>query len=134
MASRIEDYGLIGNMRTAAIVSRSGSIDWLCVPRFDSDAVFASLVGYDEHGCWAVRPAAKLRETRQRYRDDTLILETELVCESGVVRIIDFMPIAPADGGARCDLVRIIEGVDGEVPVEISLIARFGYGKDTPWI
>jgi GH15 family glucan-1,4-alpha-glucosidase len=84
MASRIEDYGLIGNARTAALVSRSGSIDWLCAPRFDSDAFLAALVGYDEHGTWSIRPTMRRRETRQRYRDDTMILETEFVCEGGV--------------------------------------------------
>src|SRR3954447_14288172 len=111
MASRIEDYGLIGNTRTAALVSRSGSIDWLCAPRFDSDACFAALVGYDEHGRWALRPTVPVRQTRQRYRGDTLVLETELVCDEGVVRFIDFMPV----GGERCDIVRILEGVEGEV-------------------
>ena len=93
MASRIEDYGLIGNTLTAALVSRSGSIDWLCAPRFDSDACFAALVGYDEHGRWGIRPTVRIRETRQRYRDDTLVLETEFVCDGGAVRIVDFMPI-----------------------------------------
>src|SRR5215831_6889791 len=93
MASKIEDYGLIGNTFTCALVSRTGSIDWLCAPRFDSDACFAALVGYDEHGRWALRPAARVNETRQRYRDDTMVLETELVCDGGVVRIVDFMPM-----------------------------------------
>jgi GH15 family glucan-1,4-alpha-glucosidase len=93
MASRIEDYGLIGNTRTAALVSRSGSIDWLCVPRFDSDACLAALIGYDEHGAWSLRPTVPIRETRQRYRDETLILETEFVCDGGAVRITDFMPV-----------------------------------------
>ena len=103
MASRIEDYGLIGNTRTAALVSKTGSIDWLCVPRFDSDACFSALVGYDEHGCWSLRPSVPTREVRQRYRDETLILETEMVCDGGVVRITDFMPI---DGEHdRCDVV-----------------------------
>src|SRR3954467_13653680 len=103
MASRIEDYGLIGNMRTSALVSRSGDVDWLCAPRFDSDACFAALVGYDEHGRWGLRPTVPVRETRQRYQEDTLILETELVCAEGVVRFTDFMPV----GGERCDILRI---------------------------
>src|SRR5215813_13497774 len=111
MASRIENYGLIGNTRTAALVSRSGSIDWLCGPRFDSDAFFAGLVGYDEHGSWALRPTAAVRESRQRYRDETMILETEFVCDGGAVRITDFMPL----GEDRCDVVRIVEGLEGEV-------------------
>ena len=93
MASKIEDYGMIGNTITCALVSRSGSIDWFCAPRFDSDACFTALVGYDEHGRWSVRPAARVRETRQRYRDDSMVLETEFVCDGGVVRIVDFMPM-----------------------------------------
>src|SRR5437899_1823178 len=105
MSSKIEDYGLIGNMQTAALVSRQGSIDWLCAPRFDSDACFAALLGYDEHGRWALRPTVSIRETRQRYRDDTMILESEFACDGGVVRIIDFMPM-----GDRCEVVRIVEG------------------------
>ena len=129
MASKIEDYGLIGNSYTCALVSRTGSIDWLCAPRFDSDACFAALVGYDEHGRWSLRPAVHIREARQRYRDDSLVLETELVCDGGVVRLIDFMPV-----GGRCDVIRIIEGVDGEVPVEMLLDVRFGYGAYAPLV
>ena len=129
MASKIEDYGLIGNTYTSALVSRSGSIDWMCAPRFDSDACFSALVGYDEHGRWSVRPTVEVRETRQRYRGDTMILETEFVCDGGVARLIDFMPV-----GSRCDVVRIIEGVEGEVPLEMILNVRFGYGADAPLI
>jgi GH15 family glucan-1,4-alpha-glucosidase len=132
MASRIEDYGLIGNTRTAALVSRAGSIDWFCAPRFDSDACFAALVGYDEHGAWAIRPTVATRETRQRYRGDTMILETEYVCDGGTVRITDFMPIEASED--RSDLVRIVEGIEGEVPLEVMLDVRFGYGADAPWI
>src|SRR5215813_3516832 len=131
MASRIEDYGLIGNTRTAALVSRSGSIDWLCVPRFDSDACLTALVGYDEHGAWSLRPTVPIRETRRRYRDETLILETEFVCDGGAVRITDFMPVG--SGEERCDVVRIVEGLEGEVTLEIQLDVRFGYGADIPW-
>jgi GH15 family glucan-1,4-alpha-glucosidase len=129
MASKIEDYGLIGNTYTGALVSRSGSIDWLCAPRFDSDACFAALVGYDEHGRWSLRPTVEVREKRQRYRDDTMILETEFVCDGGVARVIDFMPV-----GSQCDVVRIVEGMDGEVPLEMILNVRFGYGADSPLI
>jgi GH15 family glucan-1,4-alpha-glucosidase len=131
MASRIEDYGLIGNTRTAALVSRSGSIDWLCVPRFDSDACLASLVGYDEHGAWSLRPVVPIREARQRYRDETLILETEFVCDGGAVRVTDFMPVGSSE--ERCDVVRIVEGLEGEVTLEMLLDVRFGYGADVPW-
>jgi GH15 family glucan-1,4-alpha-glucosidase len=127
MASRIEDYGMIGNTYTSALVSTMGSIDWLCAPRFDSDACFAALVGYDEHGRWSLRPTADVRETRQRYRDNTMILETEFVCDGGVARLIDFMPV-----GSRCDVVRIVEGIEGEVPLEMLLFIRFGYGADAP--
>src|SRR5215831_12499738 len=124
MASRIEDYGLVGNMRTAALVSRGGSIDWLCAPRFDSDACFSSLIGYEEHGRWLLRPVVALRETKQRYRGDTLILETEFVCDGGAVRVTDFMPV----GAGPSDVIRIVEGVEGEVPLEMLLNVRFGYG------
>src|SRR6516165_1279222 len=129
MASRIEDYGLISNTHTSALVSRGGSIDWLCAPRFDSDACFSALVGYDEHGRWSLRPTVEVREARQRYRDDTMILETEFVCDGGVARLIDFMPV-----GSRCDVVRIVEGVEGEVPMEMLLSVRFGYGAEAPLI
>jgi GH15 family glucan-1,4-alpha-glucosidase len=129
MASKIEDYGFIGNCLTSALVSRHGSIDWLCAPRFDSDACFTALVGYDEHGRWAIRPTVAVRETRQVYRGDTMILETEWTCDGGKVRIVDFMPI-----GERCTIVRIIEGIEGEVPIEILLNPRFGYGADAPLV
>jgi GH15 family glucan-1,4-alpha-glucosidase len=129
MASRIEEYGLIGNTLTAALVSTGGSIDWFCAPRFDSDACFAALVGRDKHGRWSIRPTVRIRESRQRYRGDTMILETEFACDHGAVRIIDFMPM-----GERCDLVRIIEGIDGEVPLEMLLDVRFGYGAYSPLI
>src|SRR4051812_40042329 len=129
MASKIEDYGLIGNSHTCALVSRRGSIDWLCAPRFDSDACFAALVGYDEHGRWVLQPTVGGRETRQRYRDDTMVLETELVCDGGVARIVDFMPM-----DSRCEVVRIVEGLDGEVPIEMLLDVRFGYGASAPLI
>jgi GH15 family glucan-1,4-alpha-glucosidase len=131
MASRIEDYGLIGNTHTAALVSRSGSVDWLCAPRFDSDACFASLIGYDEHGSWAVRPTVAVRENRQALpgrhphpRDRVF------VCDGGAVRVIDFMPM----NTGRCDLVRIVEGLEGEIPLEMVFQARFGFGHDEPWI
>jgi GH15 family glucan-1,4-alpha-glucosidase len=129
MASKIEDYGMIGNTYTSALVSRSGSVDWLCAPRFDSDACFAALIGYDEHGRWSLRPTVNVRETKQRYRGDTMILETEFYCDGGAVRIIDFMPM-----GGGCEVVRIVEGLEGEVPLEMLLDVRFGYGADTPLV
>jgi GH15 family glucan-1,4-alpha-glucosidase len=130
MASKIEDYGLIGNMETAAIVSRSGAIDWWCAPYFDSDACFSALLGYEEHGRWSLSPTVAVRENQQRYRGDTMILETDFICEGGTVRITDFMPVR----GGRCDLVRIVEGLEGEVPMEMLLRVRFGFGHDLPWI
>jgi GH15 family glucan-1,4-alpha-glucosidase len=131
MASKIEDYGLIGNTRTAALVSRSGSIDWLCVPRFDADACFAALLGYDEHGRWSLRPTVPVRETKQNYRGDTLILETEFHCDGGAVRVVDFMPVGNDDSAT---VVRILEGLSGEVTVELLLDVRFGYGAENPSI
>src|SRR5215471_2151185 len=129
MASKIEDYGLIGNTYTSALVSRSGSIDWLCAPRFDSDACFAALLGYDEHGRWSLRPTVTVRENKQRYRGETMILETDFVCDGGAVRVTDFMPMS-----GRCDVFRIVEGLDGEVPFEMLLDVRFGYGANAPFV
>jgi GH15 family glucan-1,4-alpha-glucosidase len=131
MASRIEDYGFISNMRTGALVSRNADIEWLCTPRFDSDACFASLVGYDKHGRWATRPTHPVRDVQQRYRGDTLILETDFVCDGGRVRVTDFMPV---DNQGRCDVVRVLEGLEGEVQMEMLLDVRFGYGANRPWI
>jgi GH15 family glucan-1,4-alpha-glucosidase len=131
MASRIEDYGFLSNLRTGALVSRNADVEWLCAPRFDSDACFASLLGYDEHGRWAMRPTQAIRQTQQRYRGDTLILDTEFTCDGGRVRVTDFMPI---NDGRRCDLIRMVEGIEGEVPMEMLLQLRFGYGAEAPWI
>ena len=130
MASRIEDYGLIGNTRTAALASRSGSIDWMCAPDFDSPACFAALVGYDEHGRWSIRPTLPVREVRQFYDGNTLILVTEFLCEGGALRLVDFMP--PSQD--RCDVIRLVEGMDGEVPFEMILEPKFDYGANSPWI
>src|SRR5262245_18763224 len=121
---------MIRNTASCALASRTGSVDWLCTPRFDSDDCFAALVGYDEHGRWAQRPAVRIREARQRYRDNSMVLETDLVCDGGAVRIIDFMPV----DGNRCEVTRIVEGVEGEVPIEMLLNVRFGYGADLPLI
>jgi GH15 family glucan-1,4-alpha-glucosidase len=130
MAARIEDYGMIGNGRTAALVSRDGSIDWLCAPNFDSGACFAALVGYDRHGCWSIRPTTRLREVQHRYEGDTLVLVSEMACDGGVIRIVDFMPPSQS----RCDVVRLVEGVEGEVTFEMVLEARFDYGANAAWI
>src|ERR671924_848735 len=113
MPSRIEDYALIGDTQTAALVAKDGSIDWLCLPRFDSGACFASLLGTSQHGRWLLAPATKVRNIRRRYRDATLILETEYETDEGNVAIVDFMPLR----GREADLVRIVEGRRGRVPM-----------------
>jgi GH15 family glucan-1,4-alpha-glucosidase len=130
VASRIEDYGLLGDLHTAALVGADGSIDWLCLPRFDSPACFAALLGDDDHGCWQLGPAAGGRCTRRRYRGDTLILETEWETPEGAVRVTDAMP--PRDGEA--DLIRVVEGLSGAVPMRTVMRLRFGYGRIEPWI
>jgi GH15 family glucan-1,4-alpha-glucosidase len=130
MPARIEDYGLIGDATTVALVSRHGSIDWLCLPRIDSDACFAKLLGNDQHGYWTMRPAASVRSSVRRYRQDTLVLESEIVCDGGRARIIDFMP----PGKTAHDIIRIVEGIEGEVPMHTDLKVRFGYGAHIPWI
>jgi GH15 family glucan-1,4-alpha-glucosidase len=130
MALRIEDYALIGDLQTCALVGRDGSIDWLCVPRFDSQACFAALLGAPEHGRWLIAPRGEIRGVRRRYRGDSLILETELECDSGRVRLIDFMPIR----NEAVDLVRIVEGIEGNVPMRMELGIRFDYGSIVPWV
>jgi GH15 family glucan-1,4-alpha-glucosidase len=131
MASRLEDYGFISDRHGAALVSRDGSLDWLCVPRFDSDACMAGLLGRDEHGCWRIHPGAEVRSVQRRYRPGTMILDTDWHCDGGVVRVTDFMPVGDSE---RSSVVRIVEGLEGEVPIGTSLKARFGYGRSTPWL
>ena len=130
MAARIEDYGLIGDLQTAALVSRHGCIDWLCFPRFDSGACFAALLGDEENGRWSLRPASDITSAQRRYRGDTLVLETELACDDGVVRLIDFMP----PRGEAPDVVRIVEGVEGTVSMKMRMSIRFDYGSIVPWV
>src|SRR5262249_51182575 len=127
---RIEDYAVLGDTQTAAPVGREGSIDWLCLPRFDSGACFAALLGEARHGRWTMSPAGQTSPPRRRYRPGTLILETEFETESGVVRLIDFMP--PRD--QRPDVVRIMEGVRRQSRVHMELIIRFDYGSIVPWV
>jgi GH15 family glucan-1,4-alpha-glucosidase len=128
----IEDYALIGDCETAALVSRDGSVDWLCWPRFDSPACFAALLGTPEHGRWRIAPQdAAPERTRRRYRDDTLVLETTMEASGGgAVALIDFMP--PRDG--RSDLVRIVRGLRGRVPMRMELVLRFDHGRTVPWV
>jgi GH15 family glucan-1,4-alpha-glucosidase len=128
---KIEDYALIGDLRTTALVGRNGSIDWMCLPQTDSSACFAALLGSEEHGRWLMCPAEAVRKVSRRYREGTLILETDFETDSGAVRLIDFMPLR--DGGAP-QLVRIVEGLRGEVPMRMQLIARFDYGSLVPWV
>src|SRR3954452_24642224 len=125
MALRIEDYAIIADTQTSALVGRNGSIDWLCVPRFDSGAIFAALLGTEDNGHWTIAPAAPGDEVtvRRRYRDDTLVLETEFETADGAVRLIDFMP----PRGEAPDVVRIVEGVRGHVPMRMTLRLRFDY-------
>ncbi|WAU80557.1 glycoside hydrolase family 15 protein [Streptomyces sp. Qhu-G9] len=135
MAGRIEDYALIGDMQTAALVCRDGTVDWLCLPRFDSHAVFAGLLGTEEHGFWRLGPAhaadaAPPTAVRRRYRGDSLILESEWDTSRGTVRVTDFMP--PRDGAPQ--LIRIVEGVTGRVPMRSALRMRFSYGRVVPWV
>jgi len=130
MPLRIEDYGLIGDTQTAALVGRNGSIDWLCLPRFDSAACFAALLGEAGHGRWLIAPSDPVRAVRRKYRPETLILETELETGEGAIRLIDFM----TPRGDEPDLVRIVEGVRGEVSVSMELIVRFDYGWVVPWV
>ena len=128
--ARIEDYALIGDTQTAALVSRVGSIDWLCLPRFDSPACFAALVGDSDHGHWQIGPADGRACTRRRYRGDTLVLETTWESTEGAVRLIDFMP--PRD--QALDIVRIVEGLSGSVSMRSMLKLRFDYGHLVPWV
>ncbi|MGR8011375.1 glycoside hydrolase family 15 protein [Streptomyces hypolithicus] len=135
MAGRIEDYALIGDMQTAALVCRDGTVDWLCLPRFDSHAIFAGLLGTEEHGFWRIGPAHAAdagppAATRRRYRGDSLILESEWDTPRGTVRVTDFMP--PRDGAPQ--VVRIVEGISGRVRMRSALRMRFSYGRVVPWV
>jgi GH15 family glucan-1,4-alpha-glucosidase len=129
MTLRIEDYALIGDCKTAALVGRDGSIDWLCWPRFDSAACFAALLGEADNGRWLIAPKHPPLGVRRRYRPGTLVLETEFQTETGSAAVIDFMP--PADGA---DLVRIVLGRSGQVVFQTELVVRFNYGATVPWV
>ena len=130
MAGRIEDYAVIGDMHTAALVGRDGSIDWLCLPRFDSPACFAALLGTEDNGHWLIHPHGGGTCSRRRYRPDTLVLETEWDTDDGTVRLLDLMPTR--DNAAN--VVRIVEGVSGRVAMESVLRLRFDYGEAVPWV
>jgi GH15 family glucan-1,4-alpha-glucosidase len=126
----IEDYGLIGDCETAALVGRDGSIDWLCWPAFDSEACFAALLGNRKNGRWLIAPADVVTRTTRRYRDATLILETRFETADGAVELIDFMP----PRGKASDIVRLVRGVHGRVKLRMELVIRFGFGSDIPWV
>src|SRR5258708_5053515 len=130
MPSPIEDYALIGDCETAALVARDGSIDWLCWPRFDSGACFAALLGDASNGRWRIAPHGAVLGVTRRYRRDTLILETEFETEDGVVVLTDFMP----PRGASSHVVRLVEGRRGTVAMAMELVLRFDYGVVVPWV
>src|SRR5690606_15798764 len=130
MASRIEDYALLGNCRTAALVSRAGSIDWLCFPRFDSPSCFSSLLGTAENGRWMIFPSEPVLEVKRAYVEGTLILETVYTTRRGSAKVTDFMPY----GGPDNSLVRIVTGLRGRVSFALELIIRFDYGSAVPWV
>jgi GH15 family glucan-1,4-alpha-glucosidase len=130
ISQRLEDYALLGDNQTAALVGMDGSIDWLCLPRFDSGACFAALLGEPRHGRWRLAPPGAKRAARRRYRDGTMILETEFDVGQGTVRLIDFMPIR--DNTPH--VVRIVEGVRGSVAMAMDLVIRFDYGRTVPWV
>src|SRR5690348_12945745 len=130
MPSLIEDYALIGDCHTAALVARDGTIDWLCFPRFDSGACFAALLGDEEHGCWRLAPAVPVRAVRRAYRDRSMVLETEFDTDVGTVRVVDCMPAPRRDPA----VVRVVEGVSGQVPMAMRLLIRFDHGHDVPWV
>jgi GH15 family glucan-1,4-alpha-glucosidase len=130
MPGRIEDYAMVGDLQTAALVGSDGSIDWLCFPRFDSPACFAALLGKESNGRWRLAPTSGGRRTRRRYRGHTLVLETEWETPTGAVRVIDCMP----PRGVAPDLVRVVEGVRGKVSVTSELRIRFDYGHVAPWV
>ena len=130
LSSRIEDYALIGDCETAALVGRDGSIDWLCWPAFDSEACFAALLGTPRNGRWLIAPAEDITHTSRRYWDNTLILETRFETTNGIVAVVDFMP----PRGDACDIVRLVRGVAGKVKLRMELVIRFGFGADIPWV
>jgi GH15 family glucan-1,4-alpha-glucosidase len=130
MPLRIEDYGLIGDTQTVALVGRDGSIDWLCLPRFDAGACFAALLGAPEHGRWLIAPACAQPARTRRYRGESLVLEQEFQTSTGTIRLIDVMPVRKREP----DLVRAIEGVSGHVDMRMDLTVRFDYGAIVPWV
>ncbi|SES45137.1 Glucoamylase (glucan-1,4-alpha-glucosidase), GH15 family [Rhizobium sp. NFR03] len=130
MSTRIEDYALIGDCETAALVGRDGSIDWLCLPRFDSPACLSALLGDETNGRWKIAPSDSTFRTQRAYREDTLILQTTFETEAGKAVIHDFMPLR--DGSSN--IIRIVEGIEGAVAFDFEFMARFDYGQTVPWM
>jgi GH15 family glucan-1,4-alpha-glucosidase len=130
VSTPLEDYALIGDCETAALVSRAGSVDWLCWPRFDSGACFAGLLGGPDYGRWLIAPRDPATSVTRRYRDDTLILETRMETADGAVTLVDFMPLR----GRHSDLVRLVRGERGRVRMHTELVLRFDYGRTVPWV
>ena len=133
MSARIEDYGIIGNAYTAALVSRAGSIDWLCLPRFDSESVFAALLGEPEHGRWLITAADPEVRLSRRYRGETGILETRFETAEGSAKLIDFMALSE-EGEDQVDLIRLVCGEKGSVRMKTEIVLRFDYGRGIPWV
>src|SRR5262249_42961651 len=135
MPSRIEDYALIGDCETAALVARDGSIDWLCWPRFDSPACFAALLGTPEHGRWRIAPAGRVTSINRRYINDSLVLETSYLTGEGEASVVDFMPLRSQEKDTDVsDLVRLVTCRRGKIAMEMELILRFDYGHAVPWV
>ncbi|WP_433870524.1 glycoside hydrolase family 15 protein [Saccharopolyspora sp. CA-218241] len=130
----IEHYALVSDLRTAALIGRDGSVDWLCLPRFDSPSCFCRLLGGDAEGHWQIAPTGPVREVRRRYRGDALVLETEFHTDDGVVRLIDTMPPHEKNQGDEPCLVRAVEGVSGHVEIGMRWVIRFAYGEAIPWV
>ena len=129
-AQRIEDYAMIGDCETAALVGRNGSIDWLCWPSFSANACFAALLGTEDHGYWKIAPSGKIQSTSRRYLPDSLVVETTFTTDSGTVLLLDFMP----PRGENSDVVRILRCVHGKVALRMDLSIRFDYGRTIPWV
>src|SRR6185437_11638407 len=129
-AAAIEDYCVIGDCETAALVSREGSIDWLCWPTFSSGACFAALMGTRDHGFWKIAPEGKIKAVRRQYRAHTLVMETTFETAKGEACVIDFMPLRDK----HSSVVRIVRGIRGKVAMRMDLAIRFDYGRTTPWV
>src|SRR6185437_8235993 len=132
MTERIEDYGLIGNTYSAALVSRGGSIDWLCLPRFDSESVFGALLGDRSHGRWLIAPEDPTAQSSRSYRGNSGILDTRFETEGGSVVVTDFMPLH--DSEDQVELIRLVRGERGRVRMQTEIVLRFDYGRSIPWV